>query len=318
MRSGITRRWLRGSLFLTVLLVLLVESMFVYNFGRSYYNSVQQTMMRRFSSINGQLKMYTGDTVQSTASIRSMALRRMVEQFADKLHTRDYYSKSTYYRLFIPDLFPGLDKALYLDSDVVLLGDVSELYDVDLEDNLVGAIPDSVVGSIPALALYTKKRLRVAADHYFNAGVLLMNLDAMRECDFLNVFLRLLQSVTFQIAQDQDYLNVICKNRVEYVGFEWNTMPCDVHTNAPKLIHYNLDFKPWHRDDVAFGDVFWDYAERSGYLEEIRKVREGYTEWHIARSAEETTHLIAMGKKQARKRTANMLIRWKIRRVVNV
>lgn len=48
MRSGITNRWLRGSLFLTVLLVLLVESMFVYNFGRSYYNSVQQTMMRRF------------------------------------------------------------------------------------------------------------------------------------------------------------------------------------------------------------------------------------------------------------------------------
>ena len=84
MRSGITRRWLRGSLFLTVLLVLLVESMFVYNFGRSYYNSVQQTMMRRFSSINGQLKMYTGDTAQKTAANRSVALRRMVEQFADK------------------------------------------------------------------------------------------------------------------------------------------------------------------------------------------------------------------------------------------
>ena len=66
------------------LLVLLVESMFVYNFGRSYYNSVQQTMMRRFSSINGQLKMYTGDTAQKTAANRSVALRRMVEQFADK------------------------------------------------------------------------------------------------------------------------------------------------------------------------------------------------------------------------------------------
>ena len=84
MRSGITNRWLRGSLFLTVLLVLLVESMFVYNFGRSYYNSVQQTMMRRFSSISGQLKMYTGDTAQKTAANRSVALRRMVEQFADK------------------------------------------------------------------------------------------------------------------------------------------------------------------------------------------------------------------------------------------
>ena len=84
MRSGITRRWLRGSLLITVLLVLLAETMFLYNYTRGYYNSVQQTMYRRFSSVSGQLKMYTGDTVQSTASIRSMALRRMVEQFADK------------------------------------------------------------------------------------------------------------------------------------------------------------------------------------------------------------------------------------------
>ena len=84
MRSGITRRWLRGSLLITVLLVLLAETMFLYNYTRSYYNSVQQTMYRRFSSVSGQLKMYTGDTVQSTAATRSVALRRMVEQFADK------------------------------------------------------------------------------------------------------------------------------------------------------------------------------------------------------------------------------------------
>ena len=84
MRSGITRRWLRGSLMLTVMLVLLVESMFVYSSARSYYNSVQQTMYRRFSSISGQLKMYTGDTAQKRAANRSVALRRMVEQFSDK------------------------------------------------------------------------------------------------------------------------------------------------------------------------------------------------------------------------------------------
>ena len=84
MRSGITRRWLRGNLLITVLLVLLAETMFLYNYTCSYYNSVQQTMYRRFSSVSGQLKMYTGDTVQSTAATRSVALRRMVEQFADK------------------------------------------------------------------------------------------------------------------------------------------------------------------------------------------------------------------------------------------
>ena len=84
MRSGITRRWLQGSLLITVLLVLMAEAMFLYNYTRGYYNSVQQTMYRRFSSMSGQLKMYTGDTPQSTALTRSVALRRMVEQFADK------------------------------------------------------------------------------------------------------------------------------------------------------------------------------------------------------------------------------------------
>ena len=84
MRSGITRRWLRGNLLITVLLVLLAETMFLYNYTRSYYNSVQQTMYRRFSSVTGQLKVYTADTVYSAAANRSMALRRMVEQFADK------------------------------------------------------------------------------------------------------------------------------------------------------------------------------------------------------------------------------------------
>ena len=45
MRSGITRRWLRGNLLLTVLLLVLVEGMFLYSYTRSYYNGVQQTMV---------------------------------------------------------------------------------------------------------------------------------------------------------------------------------------------------------------------------------------------------------------------------------
>lgn len=84
MRSGITRRWLRGNLLITILLILTAEIMFLYSYTRSYYNGVQQTMMSRFSSITGQLKMYTGETPKKTAASRSVALRRMVEQFSDK------------------------------------------------------------------------------------------------------------------------------------------------------------------------------------------------------------------------------------------
>ncbi len=50
-RSGITRRWLRATCCSTVLLLVLVAGTFLYSYTRSYYNGVQQTMVRRFSSI---------------------------------------------------------------------------------------------------------------------------------------------------------------------------------------------------------------------------------------------------------------------------
>ena len=84
LRSGITRRWARGSLLVTVLLVMVIEGMFLYSTIHGYYDGVEQSMYRRFSSISGQLKVYSGDTFQRTAASRSLALRRMVEQFSDK------------------------------------------------------------------------------------------------------------------------------------------------------------------------------------------------------------------------------------------
>ena len=55
MRSGITRRWLRGNLLITVLVVLLAEAMFLYSYTRSYYGSVQQIMYRRCRSTSARL-----------------------------------------------------------------------------------------------------------------------------------------------------------------------------------------------------------------------------------------------------------------------
>ncbi|MCI2046538.1 MAG: HAMP domain-containing histidine kinase [Faecalibacterium sp.] len=84
MKSGITRRWLRGSLLITVIAVAMAETLFIYLYSQSYYGSVRQSMVTRFSSMTGQLQMYTGETDEDTAAARSRALRHMVEQFGDK------------------------------------------------------------------------------------------------------------------------------------------------------------------------------------------------------------------------------------------
>ena len=241
-----------------------------------------------------------------------------VEAFARRLHTRDYYSCSTYYRLFIPQLYPDLSKALYLDCDLVLQEDVAQLYDLPLGDDLVGAVPDGVVGAVEEFKLYVQNRLdMVRPEDYFNAGVLLMNLDAMRKWNFADRFSELLGRVTFRVGQDQDYLNVLCRGRVRYLGSEWNAMPTGVKVSNPKLIHYNMDAKPWRRDGVKYEKEFWNWAASSGYLKEIRSIRRKVTNRQQEQARQQTLELIGIGLEQAMDHRENARIHRHIQQVVS-
>ncbi len=84
MKSGITRRWLTGSLLPAIVLLILSEGLFLYFYSQNYYSGVRQNMLRRFSSVSGQLQAYSGETDRETEATRSLALRRMAEQFSDK------------------------------------------------------------------------------------------------------------------------------------------------------------------------------------------------------------------------------------------
>ncbi|MBQ8658311.1 MAG: glycosyltransferase family 8 protein [Clostridia bacterium] len=197
---------------------------------------------------------------------------------SDSLHLRDYYSMATYYRIFIAGMFPELDKAVYIDSDTILLGDIAELYDTELGDNLVGAVPDGAVAIVPEFRTYTKEVLGVVAEEYFNAGVLVMNLKKFREADFYGKFCDLLQKYKFTVAQDQDYLNVACHGSVKYLSDEWNKMPISGEGAAPKLIHYNLTMKPWRYENILFKEHFWAVAEKNEYYPQVKGFLDSFTE----------------------------------------
>ncbi len=202
-------------------------------------------------------------------TIECVDVSAKMEDVKHSLHLRDYYTGATYYRIFIAEMFPQYDKALYLDSDIAVLGDISELFGVVLGENLVGAVPDGAVASVSQFRLYTKEVLGIDAQNYFNAGVLLMNLKAFREYGFYEKFCALLKKYKFHVAQDQDYLNVICKDKVRYLGAEWNKMPIENSAQTPKLIHYNLTMKPWHYDNVLYKENFWHYARKTEFYQRI-------------------------------------------------
>ena len=190
-----------------------------------------------------------------------------LEEVKNSLQLRDYYTGATYYRIFIANMFPEYEKALYIDSDTIVLGDVSELFNTELKSNLIGAIPDEAVAVVPEFRLYTKETLGIEAEKYFNAGVILMNLKEFRKSNFYGKFCGLLKPYKFCVAQDQDYLNVLCKDKIVFVGNESNKMPIGGASATPKLIHYNLTMKPWHYEDILFKEHFWHYAKRSEYYE---------------------------------------------------
>ena len=224
-----------------------------------------------------------------------------LEEVKNSLQLRDYYTGATYYRIFIANMFPEYEKALYIDSDTIVLGDVSELFNTELKSNLIGAIPDEAVAVVPEFRLYTKETLGIEAEKYFNAGVILMNLKEFRKSNFYGKFCGLLKTYKFCVAQDQDYLNVLCKDRIVFVGNEWNKMPIGGASETPKLIHYNLTMKPWHYENILFKEHFWHYAKRSEYYERILGELRAYSAEKKQKDADSEVALKALAVKEAKR-----------------
>lgn len=197
----------------------------------------------------------------------------------------DYFTLTIYYRLFIAAMFPQYDKGIYIDSDVVLCRDISELFDTEIGDNYIGACHDMSISDIPPFVAYTEDAIGVKKEEYVNSGVLLMNLKKLREDKFEEHFLSLLSEYHFDsVAPDQDYLNAICNGHIYYLPARWDVMPNEAKPifENPALVHYNLFSKPWCYDGIQHGQLFWDYAKDSGYYDELRAQRASFGEDNIA------------------------------------
>lgn len=194
----------------------------------------------------------------------------------------DYFTLTIYFRIFIPSMFPQYDKGIYIDSDVVVPGDISELYNTALGSNLIAACPDYSIQEIEPLMDYVTQAVGVDRGiEYINSGVLLMDFKGLREARFGERFLELLNRYHFDsVAPDQDYINSMCKGRIHFLAEEWDAMPNNNKPAlpSPKIIHFNLFEKPWMRDGIQYGKYFWHYAGGSGYLEDIRRFKDAYTE----------------------------------------
>ncbi len=244
------------------------------------------------------------DNLSSIASdninIKFHDISRKVDKLCSRLHLRDYYTRTTYYRFFIPEMFPQYDKGLYLDCDIIITRDVAELYNTGLGGNLLGAMSEEIITDIEVFSNYSEIVLDVPREKYFNAGILVMNLYEMRRLHIERVFASLLSKRTFSVAQDQDYLNVICAGRVKMLDLLWNKtpMPYSDRSITPYIVHYKINFKPWKYDGIVYGELFWKFAERTPYYSALLDAKNNYSETEKARDAAQYTALEELAQKE--------------------
>ena len=229
-------------------------------------------------------------------SISFVDVRDKLKSIYQRLHIRDYYTNATYYRFFIPELFPEYDRGLYLDCDIVINCDIAKLYHTPIGHNLVGAIPEEVMTDINVFGKYSEVVLGIDRNRYFNAGILVMNLKKMREISIERQFAELLSRITYKVAQDQDYLNVICKNKVYYLSKRWNKtpMPNSDESAIPHIVHYKINFKPWRYDAIPYASHFWKYADKTEFAEHLHTIKTNYSDKEKARDSAQYDGLVAL------------------------
>lgn len=213
----------------------------------------------------------------------------------NKLIANNHVSVETFYRLSAHKVLKHYDKIVYLDSDIVVLNDVAELFKIDIGNNLIAATVDAdhageYAGAIPNVQEYTDEVLKLKNPYkYFQAGVMVFNIKGMNKKFPKNEIMDWAEKREYMYV-DQDVLNTLCEGKIYYVDMKWNVMTdCngfrlgtiikrapkqiyDEHMEArkdPYIIHYAGNEKPWNSPLSDYSEYFWEYARKTPFYEAI-------------------------------------------------
>ncbi len=206
------------------------------------------------------------------------------EIFPKELPATEKITVETYFRLALPDVLPKeLDRVLYLDVDLIINQPIDELYFTDFEGKAFCACRDTTAATAESLqSSPVFEQLRQKEDFvYFNAGVLLMNLDKLRPLVSLGYFIeQALKIKDYLDFYDQDVLNWLFSDDVKIVDVERYNLFARTAFNAgydyqtvkeqTAIIHYG-GVKPWRHEEVRYEleRFWWEYAKMTPYYTEL-------------------------------------------------
>lgn len=188
---------------------------------------------------NAQVYVFAEDDKIDTLTHPNIVIKNL-NIFKDYLSSKSpqakYYLPSpTFTRLWMEEAIPE-SKVLWLDVDTIVDGDLTDLWNTDMGDNIVAGVPDIKWWIYPKI---TKK--------YINAGVLLMNLDAWRAMNFTSKAKEMLNKEYWKYG-DQDIINKLCNERILYLNPRYNhgRFVCKDELEYPiKIYHWPYKPKAW-------------------------------------------------------------------------
>ncbi|ANE52448.1 glycosyltransferase family 8 protein [Flavisolibacter tropicus] len=172
------------------------------------------------------------------------------EQAASKFVLVSKWTSAVYYRLYFPLLVSAeVKKLLYLDTDILVLQDLTKLFKTDLEQYPVAAVYDNYVKLAPQLGIHKE-------GGYFNSGVLLMNIEQWKKQQISEKAFQFLMDHPEKINfVDQDALNAVLINNWKPLDSRYNTMYSSIPENSSRkqlsllthkiaVLHFTLQ-RPW-------------------------------------------------------------------------
>jgi len=191
------------------------------------------------------------------------------------LQQHGHYNFSVYLRLLIPKLLPpDIEKVIYLDCDMIVEDDISELWDVDIKNHVVLAVQDSY---IPYLSDRSQvidwRKLRATKESkYFSTGVLVINNKEWLKEDIYRKTVQFLQENPRPLGwPDQDALNAVLVEKWGELDWKWNYIVVrdeydERLAKKASIIHIASHDKPWHYGfDKPTKKIFFKYLDMTAW-----------------------------------------------------
>ncbi|MEO3947286.1 glycosyltransferase family 8 protein [Gorillibacterium sp. CAU 1737] len=258
-------------------LTVMLESLYVQNpdCTISVYVMHYELDATHISILSQQAKLYGHTIVSVPVSTENLSW----------LPTQERWPHVLYLRLSAADILPKfVDRILSIDVDVIVRKPLLDLYNTELNDDYAAACPDFYVNTNRY-----KQHLGIPMERtYFNAGVMVINLKAMRTDGIgLHTFLDAARGMTNRLkSMDQDLLNLVFADRVTILdAAQYNCSPLlydhryrsesSKKEKFASIIHYMTDCKPWNSylGDIGsdVGAIWWDFSKKTPFYEQLKE-----------------------------------------------